>query len=227
MKRSEIHSNIEWALQMLEEYKYYLPEFGYWTLEDWKKHADEVGDIKRIMLGWDITDFGSGDFENIGAILFTIRNGVENHPEIGVPYAEKLFFIREGQFFPYHYHAVKTEDIINRGGGLISYYLYNSLPDGEMDKVNPITLYIDGIKRTVQPGEEIVLKPGSSLTLNKGIYHRFGAKPGHGPVIGGEVSSVNDDKTNNYWYDDMNRFQKTEEDVPAKYILCNEYNDFI
>ena len=39
----------------------------------------------------------------------------------------------------------------------------------------------------------------------------------------GEVSAVNDDKTDNCFAEKMGRFPKIEEDEPALHLLCNEY----
>ena len=75
MKRSEINQAIHTAMERLHEYKITLPCFGYWTVEDWKQKADITGRIRERMLGWDVTDFGSGDFYKVGLFLLTIRNG--------------------------------------------------------------------------------------------------------------------------------------------------------
>lgn len=67
------------------------------------------------MLGWDITDFGSGNFSSRGLFLFTIRKGkfkVDNKT-----YAEKIMIVEENQETPMHCHWSKMEDIINRGFG--------------------------------------------------------------------------------------------------------------
>lgn len=41
-------------------------------VENKRKEYDEIRDN---MLGWDITDFGLGDFEHTGFSLITLRNG--------------------------------------------------------------------------------------------------------------------------------------------------------
>ena len=61
-----------------------------------------------------------GDFDKLGFSLITIRNGNRNMPEkYPKVYAEKLLYLKEGQYAPNHFHWYKTEDIINRGGGKI------------------------------------------------------------------------------------------------------------
>ena len=39
------------------------------------RRARNAGRSRPISLGWDITDFGSGDFAKLGLLLFTVRNG--------------------------------------------------------------------------------------------------------------------------------------------------------
>ena len=75
MKRSEINQIIREAKEFLASRQFVLPEWAEWSLADWKANRDKVGYITERMLGWDITDFGSGDFKRCGLFLFTIRNG--------------------------------------------------------------------------------------------------------------------------------------------------------
>ena len=168
-----------------------------------------------------ITDFGSGDFEKIGAVLFTIRNGVHDKPGVGSPYAEKLILLKDGQYLPCHYHAVKTEDIINRGGARIFMKLYNARPDGSVDTESDVHVYSDGILLTVKPGEVFYVEPGDSVRLTPRTYHIFGAAGGN--LIAGEVSSVNDDHTDNYFSEKRPRFPAIEEDCEMLYPLVGDY----
>ena len=78
MKRSQINNAITLAKQRLSDYKITLPEFAYWTADEWKQQSDKLTRIRKRMLGWDVTDFGSDDFEHCGAVLFTVPKTV--HP---------------------------------------------------------------------------------------------------------------------------------------------------
>jgi D-lyxose ketol-isomerase len=227
VKRSEIQAAIEWAKGFLEACNFRLPEFAYWTLDEWKRQADKIGTLSRTMLGWDVTDYGLDDFENIGSILFTLRNGELNDSSLGTPYAEKVIVLPEGQRLPMHYHAHKTEDIINRGGGMLFMKLYHSLPDDEPDEVNPVVVYRDGIRFESPAGEEFLIAPGGSVSLTPGLYHIFGAKRGYGPLLVGEVSSINDDNTDNQFYEKVLRFIEIEEDADIVVPLCNEYGKLL
>ena len=64
--------------------------------------------------------------------LITIRNGnramQDKYPKV---YAEKLLYMKEGQYSPNHFHWYKTEDIINRGGGTLL-RAQTEAPDGDM-----------------------------------------------------------------------------------------------
>ena len=116
MKRSEINQAIMEAKKMMEEYLWTLPQWGYWFKDDYSKQPTTSQYLKEHQMGWDVTDFGKGLFNQQGITLFCIRNGIQGNTE-DKPYAEKLLFMQEGQEIPYHSHKVKLEDIINRGGG--------------------------------------------------------------------------------------------------------------
>ena len=113
MKRSEINKIMSEAVLFIDNMKFKLPPFAFWSCEDWRNTKDEYNEIKDNMLGWDITDFGSGDFYNIGLLMFTIRNGNFNMDRYIKPYAEKLLIVEEEQITPFHFHWSKMEDIIN------------------------------------------------------------------------------------------------------------------
>lgn len=223
MKRSKINKELQWAKALLEKHQIQLPPFAHWTLEDWKRESSRTGAIREIMLGWDITDFGNNDFDRFGAVLFTLRNGSLTDKTVGTPYAEKLLVLKEGQRLPLHHHAAKTEDIINRGGGMLAIRLYNTLPDGSVDEAGDVQVDLDGVRHTVKAGEELLIPGGHSITLRPFMYHIFWAKEGYGELICGEVSSINDDMTDNYNAEPVSRFSTVEEDEPILHPLCNEY----
>ena len=223
MKRSEINAYIDEAAAFIEKMNFKLPPFVKWTPEDWKTRGKEYNEIRDNMLGWDITDFGFGEFEKRGLLLITIRNGNQKDKKYLKPYAEKLLIVREGQVTPYHFHWNKMEDIINRGGGNLLIKVYNSTEDGAFDMANPVVVNVDGRQYSVEPGTVIRLTPGESITLPQGQYHSFWGEEGCGMVMVGEVSMCNDDNADNRFYEPQSRFPEVEEDEPARYLLCNEY----
>ena len=223
MKRSEINAAIKDAKKLFADYRISLPPFVLWTPEEWKTKGAEVQEIKDNMLGWDITDFGQGDFSKIGLFLITIRNGnqkmADKYPKT---YAEKLMIVREGQITPMHFHWNKMEDIINAGGGNLIIKLYNSTPDEKLADTD-VVVSMDGVQHTFPAGTEVCLTPGQSITLTRGLYHRFWGEVGKGTVLVREVSMCNDDSNDNCFYDPAGRFPEIEEDEAPLHLLCNEY----
>ena len=75
MKRSKINQCIREMEALIREHGFALPPFCHWTPEEWKEKGEEYDEIRDNMLGWDITDYGQGDFDKCGFSLITIRNG--------------------------------------------------------------------------------------------------------------------------------------------------------
>ena len=223
MKRSEINAAINDAKKLFADYRISLPPFVLWTPEEWKTKGAETQEIKDNMLGWDITDFGQGDFSKIGLFLITIRNGNQlNAAKYPKPYAEKLMVVQEKQITPMHFHWNKMEDIINAGGGNLIIKLYNSTPDEKLADTD-VVVSMDGVRHTFSAGTEVRLEPGQSITLTPGLFHRFWGEEGKGTVIVREVSMCNDDSNDNCFYDPAGRFPVIEEDEAPLHLLCNEY----
>jgi D-lyxose ketol-isomerase len=225
MKRSEINAILRDADGFLRQHQFALPPFAYWTPEQWAAKGPEVREIVDRRLGWDITDFGSGDYERIGLFVFTLRNGA---PEAmttgqGKTYAEKIMVVGIDQVTPLHFHWLKMEDIINRGGGTLVVQLYNSTEDEGLADTD-VTVSIDGVLRTVPAGGTVTLGVGESITLEPYCYHAFWAA--EGTVLAGEVSRVNDDNTDNRFYDAAGRFPAIEEDEPPLHLLVNDYERY-
>ncbi len=224
MKRSEINKALHELEDMIREYRYYLPEFANFTPEEWQQKGHEWDEVRDNMLGWDITDYGMGDFDKIGFSLFTIRNGNLKKQDIyKKTYAEKFLYLKEGQYALNHFHWFKMEDIINRGGGNLLIRVYNANEDDSIDKESDVTIHVDGETRVVPAGTQVCLKPGMSLTVTQRLFHDFSVEPGTGNVLIGEVSQCNDDNTDNFFVPPAGRFPKIEEDEAPYRLLCNEY----
>jgi D-lyxose ketol-isomerase len=222
MKRSRVNQIIRESEAFIKEHGFLLPPFAAWTPKEWESKSHECDEIRDNMLGWDITDFGKGDFDHHGLTLITIRNGNQNNKKYDKAYAEKILIIREGQICPMHFHWDKMEDIINRGGGVLMMQLYNSTREGKLADTE-VQVSSDGIEYILKPGTILELEPGQSVTLTRGMYHAFWAKEGSGAIIVGEVSQCNDDNTDNRFLEENERFAKIEEDVAPYRLLCNEY----
>lgn len=224
MKRSEINKALKELESACQKYSCFLPPFCHFTPEEWKEKGHEYDEVRDCMLGWDITDYGLGDFDKAGFSLITLRNGnLKQKDKYPKPYAEKLLYLKEGQYAWNHFHWYKQEDIINRGGGNVLLRVYNSLPNEEMDYETDVTIYSDGRKYTVPAGTQIRLTPGESLTVTRGMYHDFEVEKGTGAVLLGEVSQCNDDENDNCMLPPVGRFPAVDEDEPAYRLLCFEY----
>ena len=224
MKRSQINQALKEMEAMCRRERCYLPPFCHFTPQQWQTLGHEYDEIRDCRLGWDITDYGMGDFDRFGFSLITIRNGSrsrqDQYPKV---YAEKLLYLKEGQYAPNHFHWFKTEDIINRGGGNVLIRVYGSLPDETLDEKSPVTIRCDGCCRTVPAGTQIRLTPGESIHIHQRLYHDFSVEPGTGAVLLGEVSQCNDDEHDNRFLPPVGRFPTIEEDEAPYRLLCSEY----
>ena len=220
MKRSEINQAIIESKKMMENYSWVLPQWGYWSKDDYINEPSVSKYLKDHQMGWDVTDFGKGLFNEQGITLFCIRNGIQGNAQ-DKPYAEKLLFMREGQEIPFHSHKVKLEDIINRGGGdlAIEFVMVN---EHLKEKNENINILVDGVQVEVEPHEPLILKRGQSVTVERNIYHKFYALKGTGMVMAGEVSQVNDDNNDNFFLEPVGRFTQIEEDEQPIHPLWNE-----
>jgi D-lyxose ketol-isomerase len=225
MKRSEINTIIKDGEQFALEHGFKLPPFAFWTPEDWASRGKESLEIAQNGLGWDVTDFGLGDYANKGVLLFTVRNGkLENlKTGRGKTYCEKILICKPNQLVLHHYHKSKTEDIINRGGGTLEILLHWANKQSKFTD-QPVKVSCDGITREVPAGGVVLLEPGESITLEPYMYHQFRAVGS--AVLAGEVSTVNDDANDNFFLEPVGRFPKIVDDASPYRLLMTEYGKF-
>jgi len=222
MKRSEINNLIKEAKAFYEKMNFKLPVWAFWRPEDWKGKYDACSEIVDNMMGWDLTDFGSGDFKKRGLILFTVRNG--NVKKDKKPYCEKIMIADVMQETPMHFHWKKMEDIINRGGGDLMMELFASDKKEDISKES-FTVKVDGVKKKLDAGTKLRLKPGESICLESGIYHRFWGEGGK--CLVGEVSTVNDDANDNRFHETIGRFPDIIEDEKPLHLLASDYKKYL
>ena len=165
MKRSEINRALRDMEKMIDRCSFKLPPFCYFTPEEWKEKGREYDEVRDNMLGWDITDFGMGDFDRVGFSLITLRNGNVSMDKYTKPYAEKLLYMKEGQSAAMHFHWNKMEDIINRGGGNVLIGVYNAGKEEGLADTD-VLIHSDGREYTVPAGTQIRLRPGESITIS-------------------------------------------------------------
>lgn len=213
MKRSEINAALRAARTVCAEMRFALPSWAEWTAADHAANREASRFLADRQIGWDVTDFGSGDFARRGLVLCCTRNGIQ-----GVaterPYAEKLLFVGVGQETPFHAHKVKLEDIICRGGGDL---MVEFTAEGSF--AQEVTARVDGAEVPILHGP-IRLAPGQGITIPRGMQHRFWAEGAPAFVV--EVSQCNDDKGDNFFLEPLGRFAEVEEDEAPLYPLWNE-----
>lgn len=160
---------------------------------------------------WDVTDLGLGRFQQVGLVLVNLAE----EPE----YCEKLMFSMEDQVTPMHTHKVKKEDIICRKGSL-GVELWADHPD-RCEKGTPLVIKRNGEDYPAKSGQVFSIAAGERVTLIPGVYHSFWGDGGD--CVVGEVSTANDDATDNFFVDfEIGRFPEIEEDEPATLRLISE-----
>ena len=227
MKRSKVNEILRAGDEFIRSFGYVMPPFAYLSPKEMRAQRDRLGTIVDRRLGWDITDYGQGDFDRLGLFLFTARNGdaADLTAGRGMLYAEKIMISRHDQVSPMHRHIVKAEDIINRGGATLALEFFESAPDGTIDESAAVKVVTDGIARTLPPGGVLKLAPGESVTLLPGNWHAFWGEGGD--VLIGEVSTVNDDRTDNVFREPIGRFAQIEEDEEPVFLLVSDYDAWL
>ena len=227
MKRSAINRILADGAEFIASHGQHLPGFATWSPEEMLRRIEgDAAQIRDRRLGWDITDYGAERFDEMGLFLFTTRNGdlAERDGGTGMLYAEKVMISRRDQLSPMHTHVHKVEDIINKGGATLVIELYGSDDAGGFAEDRGCTVACDGIVRTVPAGGKLMLAPGESVTLRPGDWHAFWGEGGD--VLIGEVSTVNDDLTDNIFREPIGRFATVEEDVAPTHLLVSDYDDW-
>ncbi len=224
IKRSQVNQIMRESDEFIRSFGYIMPPFAYWSPSEMQARKAEIANIIDAGLGWDISDYGLGNFAETGLFLFTVRNGnVDDLKKgTGMLYAEKAMISRENQYSPMHRHNLKAEDIINRGGGTLVIELFGDT-DGKCDRSKGTVVHTDGIRRELEPGHKLRLAPGESVTLMPNEHwHAFWGEGGD--VFIGEVSTVNDDNTDNVFEDPrISRFSGIEEDEEPLHLLVSDY----
>lgn len=228
MKRSEVNEILRESDKFIRSFGYIMPPFAYWTPEELKSRVgNDSAMIRDHMLGWDITDYGQGNFPDLGLFLFTVRNGSDANVKngMGMLYAEKIMISGENQMSPMHRHNLKTEDIINKGGATLVLELFKANADGSIDQSAEVRVRTDATWRSLPAGGLLKLAPGESVTLEPDCWHAFWGEGG--PVLIGEVSNVNDDRTDNIFRDPIGRFSTITEDTDPKHLLVSDYDHWL
>jgi D-lyxose ketol-isomerase len=222
MKRSSIEARIETMLTFCDRHGVRLPPFALWGEEHYRADPAAAARILEAGLGWNIVEFQPGKFAESGLSVFTLRMGDWRHLSHGRGrlYAEKALLAEDGQRTPHHYHIVKTEDIVNRGGARFVVELV------KVDRAGaPLKERFRALKDVktldLEPGARVTLEPGESLTLDPFVAHAFWAEGG--ATLAGEVSLANDDRTDNCFLSPLPPPAPIEEDAPRRFITVRDH----
>ena len=69
MKRSEINRALAEARAVCDAWRFALPDWAEWSHSDHRAHPAQSAFLARRQIGWDVTDFGSGQFATRGLTL--------------------------------------------------------------------------------------------------------------------------------------------------------------
>jgi len=222
MRRSFIDRRIDAMLDLCDRHGFKLPPFSRWCEAQLAARPDAARRIRSAGLGWNVVEFEPGGYRDQGLTLFTTRMGDWRELSAGAGrlYAEKAMMAEDGQRTPHHYHGVKTEDILNRGGARFVVELCKVDPNGvrldERFRAAKDTEILD-----LAPGARVSLEPGESRTLEPFVAHSFWAEGG--AVLAGEVSLANDDAVDNYFQPPLARFVEIEEDAPMRFVTVRDH----
>jgi D-lyxose ketol-isomerase len=222
VKRSFIDSRIVATAALCDKHGVKLPPFAFWSEEQYRDDPAAAQRIAEGGLGWNVSEFRPGGFAAEGLVVFTSRMGDWRQLATGCGrlYGEKLLVAEDGQRTPHHYHIVKTEDILNRGGARFVVELFKvdhaGTPLKERFRVLKDVKTLD-----IGPGDRVSLEPGESIVLEPFVAHAFWAEGG--TTLGGEVSLVNDDATDNYFLPPLAPLTPIEEDQPGKFVTVRDH----
>jgi D-lyxose ketol-isomerase len=222
MNRSFVDARIDEMQALCDRFGVTLPAFARWDKADFLANPEPAAFIAARGLGWNVVEFRPDAFATDGLTLFTLRMGDWRDLETkrGRLYAEKAIMSLDGQRAPHHYHLVKTEDFVNRGGARFVVELVRVNGQGEPTK-NRFRVLKDVSVLDLGPGDRVRLEPGESLTLEPYVAHAFWAEGG--TALAGEVSLANDDSADNYFLPPLGVPEPIIEDAPARRVTVRDY----
>jgi D-lyxose ketol-isomerase len=222
MRRSFIDRRIDAMLELCERHRFKLPPFALWGEAQYLAAPASARRIREAGLGWNVVEFKPGAYASEGLSLFTTRMGEWRDLASGGGrlYAEKAMMAEDGQRTPHHFHIVKTEDILNRGGARFVVELFK-VDAGGARRNERFQVLKDAEMLDLAPGARVFLEPGESLTLEPYVAHAFWAEGG--TVLAGEISLANDDATDNYFLPPLEPFAPIEEDAPMRYVTVRDH----
>jgi D-lyxose ketol-isomerase len=226
MRRSFIDRRIEAMLEFCDVCRFKLPPFALWGEAQYRAQTAAARRIGDAGLGWNVVEFKPGAYRELGLTIFTSRMGDWRALSSGGGrlYAEKTMLAEDGQRTPHHFHVVKTEDILNRGGARFIVELFKVDSRGiRLDE--RLQVLKDAEMLDLAAGARVSLEPGESLTLPPFVAHSFWAEGGG--VLAGEISLANDDATDNYFLPPVGSLAPIVEDAPMRYVTVRDHEKLL
>lgn len=234
MKRSEIDAAIERAIGNAKKHGVALPKWADWHPLQFDTNADG---IRQQKLGWKVVDFGVGDFQSCGLVIFalcspivdesgapvtTTQNlGGHDYPVTG--FSRKYLFVQAGQTEPHHFHRQKArKEVTVVAGASVRFEL--AWADGDTalsDK--DVDVQVDGIWHHLPAGGSIVVAAGETITLPGELSHIISVPEGGGDTIMVETSTANNDSNDNIFPFMTPTSVPVVEDAKARYQLRDEH----
>lgn len=224
MKRTEINENLLLALDFFQAYRFLLPKWAVWRKANWEHCGPEADEIRQCRLGWEISDFGRGQFSQLGALRFVLRRGAPAVRRRDKPYEESIGLCQVEQVMPMHYHPERMVDLTNRGGGELVVQVQAANERGRPDNQSRVGVSVNGISYNLKPGGMVRLTGGDWISLRPGTYCKFWAEKA-GCLVG-ELGSMATSAPATRYLDDIAWETEIEEDEPALYLLSHEYPEF-
>lgn len=234
MKRSDIDYAIERAISNAKKYGVALPLWAEWNPEEFEKNADG---IRHQKLGWKVVDFGLGDFEHCGLVIFVLCSALVD--ELGEPLAKpscignyeypvtsfsrKYLFVQAGQTEPHHFHRQKArKEVSVIAGSPVRFELAWAENDTTLSS-KKVDVAIDGIWHNLPAGGAVMVNPGETITLPGNLSHVISVAEGGPDSIMLETSTANNDRNDNIFPFMTPTSKPVEEDTKARYQLLDEH----
>jgi D-lyxose ketol-isomerase len=234
MKRSEIDAAIERAIGSAKKHGVALPKWADWHPLQFDASADG---IRHQKLGWKVVDFGVGDFQNCGLVIFALCSPIAD--ESGAPvtkqqtigghdypvtgFSRKYLFVQAGQTEPHHFHRQKTrKEVTVIAGASVRFELAWADGDTQLSDKD-VEVQVDGIWHHLPANGSIVVAPGETITLPGELSHIISVPEGGQDTIMLETSTANNDSNDNIFPFMTPTSAPVSEDAKARYQLLDEH----
>ena len=222
MKRSELNRYIAEADAFFAKNHFMLPPFAQWTPQEWETKGPEVNEIRDPATGLGRDGFRFGRLPPDRPHGLHATNGLSPDGEPSKVYAEKIIYVREGQVTPFHYHASRMVDTLTEAGREARWWFHFTFHPRRRTRGNPSLCFLRWSSVSCRRGRCGDAGSGQSVTLPPFLYHTFYAVDGDALI--GEVSSLNNDDTDNFFLDKLPRYPAVVEDEAPTRLLCTEYH---